>query len=106
MVTDGGAIRYSSGSTVGLPAGTSTPKRARVVITDRTLAGPRAGVKALRGVRAGNAVLRAVPSARAEHGATGDGRLAPERGWMWDTPDLPCPSSRTRPASKAWWWVA
>jgi hypothetical protein len=34
IVTDGGAIRYSSGSTVGLPAGTRTPKRARVVIID------------------------------------------------------------------------
>src|SRR5262245_65708380 len=27
IVTDGGAIRYSSGSMVGLPAGTSTPSR-------------------------------------------------------------------------------
>src|SRR4029450_6998875 len=43
MVTDGGAIRYSSGSTVGLPAGTSTPNRARVAFTDWTLAGSRAG---------------------------------------------------------------
>src|SRR6266542_6680271 len=46
IVSEDGAMRYSSGSTVGFPAGTSTPRRDRALMGARILADRRVAARA------------------------------------------------------------
>src|SRR5439155_9795243 len=81
IVTDGGAIRYSSGSMVGFPAGTSTPSRARAAITSASPSASIATSAFSSGARAGSAPKRSRPDGPWPLEYRGDaGRVKPEGG--------------------------